>query len=94
MVQFTLHTLLELRLDFCPEILFVVYRHNEQEGWAYGAVHAHADEQRWYATVHAKAEEINTIFTESLGFSEVRATAKSEAKRVWQRRHEPYHYRS
>lgn len=60
-VQFTLRTILELRLDFCPEILFVAYLHNEHEGWAYGAVHAHADEQRWYATIHANVEEINPI---------------------------------
>lgn len=61
--------------------------------WAYAAIHAHADEQRWYATVYAKAEEINAIFTQPLSSSEVRATARSTAKRVWKRRHEPHHSR-
>lgn len=56
--------------------------------WAYGAVHAHADEERWHAVVHAKADEINAVFTQPLGFSEVKATAKSTARRVWKNRHE------
>ena len=43
--------------------------------------------------MQAKAEEINAIFTKPLGFAEVRATARSTAKRVWSRRHEQHHSR-
>jgi hypothetical protein len=62
--------------------------------WSYSAVHVYENEERWYAAVLAKAEEINAAtFGQPLGFSEIKATARSTAKRVWKRRHEPNHSR-
>lgn len=58
--------------------------------WAYSIVHAYDNEDRWYAVVHAKAEEINsTAFATPLPFAEVKSTARSAARRVWKKRNEP-----